>query len=81
MVYRIQPERGRMTNEANGDRIRVRMLFAEEGGYHSEVVSLPGSGLPRYERLIDFLMEDEAVLRECYVDVGRLCSAQLEDRA
>ena len=64
--------------EGEDGRVRVRMLFAEEGGYHSEVVSLPAEGLGRYDRLIDFLMEDEAVLRECYVDVGRLCSAQVE---
>lgn len=66
-----------MTEPGDG-RVQVRMLFAEEGGYHSQVVSLPSGGLDRYDRLIDFLMEDEAVLKECYVDVGRLCSAQVE---
>lgn len=61
----------------NGERIRVRLLYAEGGGYHSEVVSVPGGGLPDYERLIDFLREDEAVAAECYIDARRLCSAQL----
>ena len=60
-----------------GKRVTVRLLFAEEGGYHSEVVSLPADGMEGYARLIDFLIEDEAVLKECYVDVGRLCSAQI----
>lgn len=60
-------------------RVDVRMLFAEEGSYHSEVLSLPAGGLADYGRLIDFLVEDEAVLKECYVDVGRLCAAQLVD--
>ena len=58
-------------------RVTVRLLFAEEGGYHAEVVSLPSDGIEGFERLIDFLIEDQAVLKECYVDVGRLCSAQI----
>lgn len=60
--------------------IHVRMLFAEEGGYHVEVLTLPGDGLDGYERLIDFLIEDEAVLKECYVDVSRLCAAQVVEK-
>jgi hypothetical protein len=63
--------------QKGGKRVEVRMLFAEEGSYHSEVLSLPAGGLGDYDRLIDFLVEDEAVLKECYVDVGRLCAAQL----
>lgn len=69
----MSEKRGKSKNA----RIRVRMLFAEEGGYHSEVVSLPAAGLEGYDRLIDFLREDEDVQRDCYVDVGRLCSAQI----
>jgi len=59
------------------DRIHVRMLFVEEGSYHSEVFSLPAGGLEGYGRVIDFLLEDEAVLKECHVDLGRLCAAQV----
>lgn len=59
------------------DRVRVRVLYAERGGYHSEVLSVPGAGLNDHERLIDFIREDPAVARECYVDAARLCSAQL----
>ena len=58
-------------------RIVVRVLYAESGGYHSEVVSLPAAGRANHERLIDFLREDEAVSSECYIDVARLCSAQI----
>ncbi|MDE2806065.1 MAG: hypothetical protein OXN18_13060 [Gemmatimonadota bacterium] len=61
----------------SGERIRVRLLYAEGGGYHTEVVSVPGGGFADYERLIDFLREDEAVAAECYIDPTRLCSAQL----
>ena len=66
-------------SESMDGRVRVRLLYAEEGGFYSEVISLPAGGIGRYERLIDFLREDEAVLKECYVDVGRLCSAQIDD--
>lgn len=59
------------------DRVRVRVLYAEQGGYHSEILSVPGAGLNDHERLIDFIREDPAVARECYVDAARLCSAQL----
>ncbi len=61
----------------SGERIRVRVLYAEGGGYHSEVISVPGDGLRDHERLIDFLREDEAVAAKCYIDAARLCSAQL----
>lgn len=61
----------------SGERIQVRVLYAAGGGYHSEVISIPGDGLADHERLIDFLREDEAVAAECYIDAERLCSAQL----
>lgn len=59
------------------ERVRVRLLYAEQGGYHSEVLSVPGAGLNDHERLIDFIREDPAVARECYIDAARLCSAHL----
>ena len=61
----------------SGDRIRVRVLYAEGGGYRSEVISVPGGGLQDHERLIDFLREDEDVAAECYINATRLCSAQV----
>ena len=57
--------------------IRVRVLYAARGGYHAEVISIPGGGRHDHERLIDFLREDRAVAAECYIDAARLCSAQI----
>lgn len=63
----------------NSDRIQVRVLYAGRGGYHSEVISVPGDGMEEHERLIDFIREDPAVAAECYIDAARLCSAQVVD--
>jgi len=63
----------------SGDRMRVRVLYAGRGGYHSEVISVPGGGMAEHERLIDFIREDPAVAAECYIDAARLCSAQVVD--
>lgn len=60
-----------------GTCVRVRVLYAGRGGYHSEIVSVPDKGLNDHERLIDFIREDPAVARECYIDAARLCSAQI----
>ncbi len=56
----------------------VRLLFADEGVFHHEVVTVPADAIGRHERLIDCLLEDPDVLRTVYVDVDRLCSAALE---
>lgn len=56
---------------------RVRLLFVDEGAYHRETVSLPLDDLDRYDRLIDYLREDPALLRRVYVDADRLCAAYL----
>ena len=56
-------------------RTKIRLLFVDDGQYHHEDLSVPSELLGRYERLIDCLREDEAVLREMYVDVARLCAA------
>ena len=59
------------------DRVKVRLLFADGGDFRVEKVTIPAASLESYERLIDCLREDPAVLRELYVDYPRLCSAQL----
>ena len=59
------------------ERIRVRVLYAGKGGYHSEVVSVPGCGVEEHDRLIDLIREDPGVAAECYIDAARLCSAQI----
>jgi hypothetical protein len=63
--------------EAGGRR--VRLLFADDGAYHRETLTLPSESLDRYERLIDCLREDPDVLARVHVDVDRLCAAYLVD--
>lgn len=55
----------------------VRLLFVDDGSYHHERIRVPAAAVDRYERLIDCLREDPAVLRRTYVDVERLCSASV----
>jgi hypothetical protein len=38
-------------------------------------VSIPKDAMDGYERLIDCLREDPSVLKEMYIDVGRLAAA------
>jgi hypothetical protein len=56
-------------------RIRVRLLFADEGAYHHEELELPTSVVEDHDRLIDGLREDPELLKRVYVDTGRLCGA------
>lgn len=55
----------------------VRLLFVDEGSYHHEDVRIPAASLDGYDRLIDCVREDPAVLKRVWVDVDRLCSAYL----
>lgn len=59
------------------DRVKVRLLFVDEGSYHHEVISVPADAVERYDRLVDLLQEEPAVLRSTFVDLGRLCAAHL----
>jgi hypothetical protein len=56
-------------------KLKIRLLFVDEGSYHHEDVEIPASSLEGYDRLIDCVREDEAVLKGLYVDVARLCGA------
>jgi hypothetical protein len=58
-------------------RVKVRLLFVDEGAYHHEEVEIPASSLDGYDRLIDCIREDGAVQKRVYVDVARLCSASV----
>ena len=60
-------------------RVKVRLLFVDEGSYHHEEVEIPSGTFDRYDRLIDCVREDEDVQKRLYVDVARLCSAQVLD--
>ena len=55
----------------------VRLLFVDDGSFHHEVVEIPAEAMAGYDRLIDCLMEDPAVLKRLHVDVSRVCSAEL----
>ena len=55
--------------------IRVRLLFADQGAFHSEDLRLPAKAFEGYERLIDGLREDPGLLKQLYLDVHRLSAA------
>ncbi len=57
----------------------VRLLFVDDGSFHHEEVQIPAGSMAGYERLIDCLMEDPAVLKRLHVDVSRVCSAELAE--
>lgn len=57
--------------------LKVRLLFVDEGSYHHEEVTIPAEAMEGYERLIDCVREEPAVLRQLFVDVSRLCSAHV----
>ena len=59
--------------------MRIRLLFVDEGSYHHEEVEVPAEGLDGYDRLIDYLREDEAVQKSVFVDVKRLSAAWVVD--
>lgn len=63
----------------SADTVKVRLLFVDEGSYHHEVVEIPSGSIEKYDRLIDCVREDEAVLGRLHVDVDRLVSAYLTE--
>ena len=66
-------------NGKGGDLRRVRLVFADEGTFHSVFVEVPMASFSSYERLIDLLREDPSVTGGLYVDVKRLVAASLVD--
>lgn len=58
---------------------KVRLLFVDDGSYHHEEIDIPAGALDEYDRLIDCVREDPAVLKSVHVDVDRLCAAYLLD--
>jgi hypothetical protein len=60
-------------------KAKVRLLFVDDGSYHHEEIDIPAKSLDAYDRLIDCVREDAAVLKQVYVDVDRLCAAYLLD--
>ncbi|MCG6955473.1 MAG: hypothetical protein LJF04_05720 [Gemmatimonadetes bacterium] len=60
-------------------KVKIRLLFVDEGSYHHEEVEIPAASMAAYDRLIDCVREDESVLKGLYVDVDRLCGAWVVD--
>ena len=68
----------------NGERVPVRLVFADRGSFHDVLVHLPADVIAQYDRLIDALREDLQVTGEVFVDHRRLVAAyadQGNDRA
>lgn len=61
--------------------VTIRLLFVDEGSYHHEDIQVSAETVERYERLIDLLQEDEAVLKRTYVDLERLCAASVVEES
>ncbi len=56
---------------------QLRLVFADEGTFHSEIVTIRAESLEQYDRLVDLLREDPDVTRDLYVDMRRLVSASV----
>jgi len=61
------------------DKVTIRLLFADDGAFHHEDLTVPLSMLGAYDRLIDGLREDPEVLKRIYLDLGRLAAAWVEE--
>jgi hypothetical protein len=59
------------------DRATLRLLLADQGAFREVDLQVPREALDRYERLIDLLQEEPAILRASYVDLRRLCTARV----
>lgn len=57
----------------------IRLLFADDGTFHSEKVTVPSAAVAEYERLVDLIREEPDVTRQIYVDMRRLVSASVVD--
>jgi hypothetical protein len=68
-----------MSSAGNGgEKLRVRLVFADRGSFHDLTVRVPADVMGGYERLIDVLREEPRVIGEIYVDPKRLVAAYLE---
>lgn len=57
----------------------VRLVFADQGTFHAEIIQVPLDKIGEYERLVDLLREEPSVTRQMYVDMKRLVSAYVTD--
>lgn len=69
-----------MMNGMNGNGMRqVQLVFADEGAFHSVIVSIRGAQIAEYDRLVDLLREEPSITKGLYIDMKRLVSASLVD--
>ncbi len=61
--------------------VKVRLVFADHGAFHTEEIELPVASVRAHERLVDCLREDAKVLARVHVDPARLCAAFVVDGA
>lgn len=59
----------------SNQRLCVQILYAQDGGFHEQTVSVPAAGRSDHDNLMDFLANDPAVQQECFIHFGRVCSA------
>lgn len=59
-------------------KIQIRLLFADEGAFHTQDLTVPAAVVEDYDRLIDGLREDPEVLKMIYLDLGRIAAAWVE---
>jgi len=59
----------------NDQSTNVRLVFADQGTFHSETIRVPLETLREYDRLIDLLREEPSVTQQVYADFDRLVSA------
>ena len=55
----------------------IRLVLADEGVFHEESLQVPAAALEKHVRLIDFLQEDEDLLRRYYIDLERVVVAEV----
>jgi len=60
-------------------KIRITLLFADQGAFHTQNLMVPATVVEDYDRLIDGLREDAEVLKGVYLDLGRLAGAWVEE--
>lgn len=60
-------------------KIQIRLLFADEGTFHTQDLTVPAAVVEDYDRLIDGLREDAEILKTVYLDLGRLAAAWVEN--
>jgi len=65
-------------SETNGAMSQIKLVFADQGVFHSVSVVVPTARIGEYDRLVDMLREEPAVTRQLYVDLRRLVSASVE---